>query len=64
MDLGEIQHVKGIQIKAQSKNHTNPVLSFYLHYMSWNQWIPYQVLGKMKVLLFQFEHLVYEGNPN
>lgn len=55
--------MKGIQIRTQTENVWKPVPCFYVQNMSWNQWIPYQVLGKTKVLFLQFEHLVFDGNP-
>ena len=47
------KHVTRIQLKARTGK--KPIGSFYLYYMAWRQWIPYQVNGKIKVLHILFD---------
>ena len=55
MYLPEEQHITRIQLKA--RRNKKPIGSFYMYYMSWRQWIPYQVNGRTKVL--SHTHTVY-----
>ena len=48
MYLPKEQHITRIQVKARAKKR--PIQSFYMYYMAWRQWIPYQVNGKTQVL--------------
>ena len=47
MYLPKEQHITRIQVRARAKKR--PIQSFYMYYMAWRQWIPYQVNGKTKV---------------
>ena len=50
MDLGEFHDVRRIQVTTRQQDYQQPVRSFYIHYMSWNYWVPYQVHKKLQVL--------------
>ena len=47
MALPTQRHITMIQLT--SRRNQKPIREFYMYFESWEQWLPYQVNGKIKV---------------